>query len=150
MKIKSSTNHLWDKEWEFGGSVSGFVISHHLFRAGGKQIKQRKQTNNNNKNMKYSQKNHFPEHKGWEDFLTIAIFQEHWAQAKFNVVSAHGLSGLGIQATHSGSWVIYAPWSLGSRQKDSKLGSGLMARDWSHLKICLLSMSGAWTVWPEG
>lgn len=35
----------------------------------------------------------------------------------------------------------------GSRWKDSKLENGLMAGYWSHLKTCLLSMSGAWVEW---
>ena len=29
----------------------------------------------------------FPRHKGWGDFLTIAVFQERSAQVKFNIVS---------------------------------------------------------------
>lgn len=72
----SSANHLW----ELGGSVSGlvtgpqrghpepFLIVSHRARW-------------------FSADGHFPEHKGWGDFLALHCFPEAQSQVKFRFVS---------------------------------------------------------------
>lgn len=44
-------------------------------------------------------------------------------------------------------WLVSAPWCLGSQLGDLKAGNDLIAKNWNHLEVSLLTAGGG--CWPS-
>lgn len=78
----SSAKHLSKEEWEFGGSVSGFVMCRYPWVL-----------SKSYEEVPFFGLNYFQEQKGEQDFLIFVIFLEYRAQLKHNIVSKDNYRG---------------------------------------------------------